>query len=144
MNTLKRFRQRILFPVILVASLIITYSCKKNETVVPPVPPQTEPVFTLDHIFISVGGKDYIQFITRCTSETVKLDTVTITDPGNNRITYEYYSDTSDYQVFCKNEPFTFPEDFPRKSGIWRFTYIGQRYNDNSDFTSIVTDTIAE
>jgi hypothetical protein len=130
--------------VILGVTLIFTDGCKKDESVVPPVLPQTGPVFTLDHIFISVGGKDYIQFITSCTSETVKLDTVTITDPGNTSVTYQYSTDTCDYQIFCKNESFTFPEDFPRKSGIWRFTYIGQRYNDNSDFTSNVNDTIAE
>jgi len=143
MNRFQRIRQCILFPMLLVAILIFTDGCKKTETVEPPVPPQTTPVFTLDHIFISVGGKDYIQFVTRCTSESVKLDTATITDPVNIRFLYEYYSDTADYQIFCKNESFTFPEDFLKQPGIWKFTFIGQRYKDNSDFTSIVNDTIA-
>jgi hypothetical protein len=90
-----------------------------------------------------VGGKDYIQFVTCCTSETVKLDTARITDPENNRFSYEYYSDTTDYLIFYKNESFTFPEDFPKLPGIWKFTFIGQRYKNNSDFTSVVNDTIA-
>jgi hypothetical protein len=143
MNTFIGIRQCILFPMILVAIFIFTDGCKKEDTISPPVPPQTTPVFTVDHIFISVGGKDYIQFVTRCTSESVKLDTARITDPQNNRFYYEYYSDTTDYQVFCKDESFTFPEDFLKQPGIWKFTFIGQRYKDNSDFTSVVNDTIA-
>jgi hypothetical protein len=143
MNTLRRIIQCIFFPMILVAFLIFTDGCKKRETVAPPIPPPTVPVFTLDHIFISVGGKDYIQFVTRCASETVKLDTARITDPLNNRFYYEYYSDTTDYQIFFKDESFTFPEDFLKQPGIWKFTFIGQRYKDNSDFISFVNDTIA-
>lgn len=143
MNRFQRIGQCIFFPIILVVFLFLSNACRKSETVAPPIPPQTTPVFTLDHIFISVGGKDYIQFVTRCTSESVKLDTAIITDPVNIRFLYEYYSDTADYQVFCKNESFTFPEDFLKQPGIWKFTFIGQRYKDNSDFTSIVNDTIA-
>ena len=142
MNPFRRIRRAILFPMVFVAFLIFTDGCKKTETVAPPVPQQTNPVFTLDHIIISVGGKDYIQFVTRCTSESVKLDTARIIDPGNNRFYYEYYSDTTDYQIFCKDESFTFPEDFPKQPGIWKFTFIGQRYSDNSDFTTVVNDTI--
>jgi hypothetical protein len=127
---------------ILPVFFILTNNCKKDETTVPADSPPTNPVFTINHIFISVGGKDYIQFVTCCTSENVKLDTATITDPGINRYSYEYYSDTSDYQIFCKNESFTFPEDFPKQTGIWKFTFMGQRYKDNSDFTSVVIDTI--
>ena len=144
MNTFRGIRQYILFPMILATILIFTIGCKKTETVAPPVPQETNPVFTLDHIIISVGGKDYIQFVTRCTSETVKLDTARIIDPGNNRFYYEYYSDTTDYQIFCKDEPFTFPEDFLKQTGIWKFTFVGQRYKDDSDFTSVVNDTIAD
>ena len=143
MKNFRRICQCTIFPMIIVAFLIFTGGCKKTETTEPPVTPQTTPVFIVDHIFISVGGKDYIQFITRCASETVKLDTARITDPLNNRFYYEYYSDTTDYQIFCKDESFTFPEDFLKQSGIWKFTFIGQRYKDNSDFTSIVNDTIA-
>lgn len=144
MITFREIRQCILLPVVLAVFIIFTDGCKKTETIVPSVPPPTTPVFTLNHVFISVGGKDYIQFVTRCTSETVKLDTAKITDPENNRFFYEYYSDTTDYLIFCKNESFTFPEDFPRQPGIWKFTFIGQRYKDSSDFTSIVNDTIAK
>ena len=143
MNPLSNIRQCILFPIIPVAFFIFTFGCRKTETVAPPVPPQTTPVFTVDHIFISVGGKDYIQFVTRCTSETIKLDTARIIDPVNNRFYYEYYSDTTEYQIFCKDESFTFPEDYLKQPGIWKFTFIGQRYKDNTDFESIVNDTIA-
>ena len=142
MNSIQRILKYILHPMMWIAFLLLTDSCKKSETTEPPVPPQTTPVFIVDHIFISVGGKDYIQFITRCSSETVKLDTARIIDPGNNRFYYEYYSDTTDYQIFCKDEPFTFPEDFLKQPGIWKFTFIGKRYKDNSDFTTMVNDTI--
>jgi hypothetical protein len=142
MNTFQGYRKCILYPVILVSLLICSGGCKKKETETPSAPPQTIPVFILDHVIISVGGKDYIQFVTHCTSETVKLDTTKISDPQNNRFYYEYYSDTTDYQIFYKDESFTFPEDFPKQPGIWRFTFIGQRYSDNSDFTSTVNDTI--
>jgi hypothetical protein len=127
---------------ILSVFFILTNNCKKDETNAPAVSPPTNPVFTINHIFIYVGGKDYIQFVSCCTSESVKLDTATITDPGINRYYYEYYSDTADYQIFRKDESFTFPEDFPKQTGIWKFTFIGQRYKDNSDFTSVVFDTI--
>lgn len=123
---------------------IFTNNCKKDETTAPVVPQPTKPVFTINHIFITVGGKDYIQFVTCCTSESIKLDTATIIDPGVNRYSYEYYSDTADYQIFCKNESFTFPEDFLKQAGTWKFTFIGQRYKDNSDFVSVVYDTIAK
>jgi hypothetical protein len=144
MKTYPGFFQRILLPFVLACSLFFADGCKKDEAITQEVPQKTIPVFKIDHIFINVGGKDYIQFVTRCTSETVKLDTVTITDPGNKRVLYEYYSDTSDYQIFYKDESFTFPEDFTRQPGIWKFTYIGQRYTDNSDFNTIVNDTIDE
>jgi hypothetical protein len=142
MNIFQGYRKCIVYPVILLSLLVFSESCKKTETETPIIPPQTTPVFALDHIFISVGGKDYIQFVTRCTSETVKLDTAGITDPLNNLFYYEYYSDTTDYQIFCKDESFTFPEDFLKQPGIWKFTFIGKRYSDNSDFTSTVNDTI--
>jgi hypothetical protein len=97
----------------------------------------------MDHIYIPVGGKEYIQFVTRCTSENIKLATATIMDPDSNQFSCEYYSDSTDYLIFLKNEAFTFPEDFIKKSGIWKFTFIGQRFKDNSDFSSFVNDTIA-
>lgn len=143
MNTFREIRQCTLSLILLAVFLIFTDSCKKAETLTPVVPPQTTPVFAINHIFISVGGKDYIQFVTECTSESVKLATATITDPGINRFSYEYYTDTTDYQIFCKNESFTFPEDFSKQPGIWKFTFVGQRYKDDSDFTSVVNDTIA-
>jgi len=142
MNTFRKIRQSTLSLMILSVFLILTNNCKKDETTAPAVSLPTNPVFTINHIFISVGGKDYIQFVTCCSSESIKLDTATITDPGTNRYSYEYYSDTADYQIFCKNESFTFPEDFPKQTGIWKFTFLGQRYKDNSDFTSVVIDTI--
>ena len=143
MSMFREIRHFILFLMIFAAFLIFADGCKKTETITPSIPPQTSPVFTMNHIFISVGGKDYIQFVTRCTSETIKLDTARITDPGKKWFFYEYYSDTTDYLIFLKNESFTFPEDFPRQPGIWKFTFIGQRYKDNSYFTSVVNDTIA-
>ena len=143
MNTFRRIHKCILLLSLLVIFIILTDGCKKTETVESPVPPQTPPIFTIDHIFISVGGKDYLQFVTRCTSESVKLASAVIDDPGKNRFSYEYFSDTTDYQVFCKNETFTFPEDFLKQPGIWKFTFTGQRYTDNSDFTSVVNDSIA-
>ena len=142
MNSLRELRQCTKFLLLIAAVLLTTNGCKKDETTAPVIPAQTTPVFTINHIFISVGGKDYIQFVTCCTSESVKLDTATITDPGIKRYSYEYYSDTADYQIFRKNESFTFPEDFPKQTGIWKFTFTGQRYNDNTDFTSVVNDTI--
>jgi hypothetical protein len=137
------FLQSILLPLFLATCLISAGGCKKEETITTESTKKTLPVFKIVHTYINVGGNDYIQFVTCCTSETVKLDTVTITDPVNKRVVYEYFSDTSDYQIFCKDESFTFPEDFPRQPGIWKFTYVGQRYNDNSDFSAVVNDTIA-
>ncbi len=142
-NYFRRILQFILLPGLLFALLVCIEGCKKNEPVVNDTPPPTAPVFTLDHTFIPVGGKEYIQFVTRCTSENIKLATATITDPDSIQFSYDYYSDTTDYLIFLKNESFTFPEDFPKKSGIWKFTFIGQRFKDNSDFTSNVNDTIS-
>lgn len=144
MNPIRRVRLCSYFATVLVSIFILSNSCKKTEPAVPPVLPPSTPVFTLDHISISVGGKDYIQFVTRCTSETVKLAAAIITDPGNKRYSYEYYSDTTDYQIFYKNESFTFPEDFLRQPGLWKCTFSGQRYQDDSDFTSIVNDSISD
>jgi hypothetical protein len=131
-----------MFPIILVALIISIDGCKKSETATPITPTPTSPVFSIDHTFISVGGKNYIQFVSCCTSEAIKLTNATITDPGKQRFSYDYYSDTTDYLVFCKNESFTFPEDFSDLTGIWTFTFTGQRYSDNSAFTSQVNDTI--
>jgi hypothetical protein len=143
MSTSWKIHQYIVFLTTL-SLIIFSGGCKKAETVTPEIPKQTPPVFSIDHIFISVGGKDYIQFVTRCTTESVDLTSATITDPGNERFSYEYYSDTSDYQIFCKDESFTFPEDFPRQAGVWKFTFTGQLYKDSTDFISTVNDTIVQ
>ena len=143
MRNFRGILQFILLPGLLIALLICIEGCKKNESVVNDTPSPTAPVFTLEHLDIPVGGKKYIQFVTRCTSENIKLASATITDPDSNKVSYDYYSDTTDYLIFLKNESFTFPEDFAKKSGIWKFTFTGRRYKDNSDFTSLANDTIA-
>jgi hypothetical protein len=141
-KTVKICLQGLSLALILIA-LFFTGGCTKNETVTPVIQQQPLPVFKMEHSYISVGGKDYIQFLASCTSDNIKLFKATINDPGNKRSSFDYFSDTTDYQVLCKNESFTFPEDFPKQSGIWKFTFTGQRYKDNSDFISILNDTIA-
>ena len=143
MHKFRGILQFILLLGLLVALLIYFEGCKKKESVINETPSPIAPVFAMDHTYIPVGGKEYIQFVTRCTSENIKLSAATITNPDSNQFSYDYYSDTTDYLIFLKNESFTFPEDFAKKSGIWKFTFIGRRYKDNSDFTSLANDTIA-
>jgi hypothetical protein len=138
----RHIRFSILLPVLVAIILMAGGGCKKKETATPPVQETEGPVFKVTHSVIPVGGKEYVQFVTRCTSEAVKLENAAIFDPGAKRISYDYFTDTTAYQVFLKNEEFTFPEDFSLQKGIWTFTYKGMRFKDDTEFIVDVKDTI--
>ena len=135
----------VIFSIYLSFSLLfLILACKKEEVVVIPPTPPSAPVFLINHTIINIGGNEYLQFVCRCHTDCIDLSTVNISNPAKQKWVYYYYSDSTDYMPFIKEESFTFPEDYKKVPGIWSFNFIGKRAIDSTSFSSTVNDTIPQ
>jgi hypothetical protein len=133
------FHKHLLIPVFcilffMVAGPIVFSSCSKksgDEILV------SNPVFVVAYTTYTVSTVEYLALDCSCTTDGFFLQQVTIVDPALKQTIY--YGEGKEY---AKNEHFTFPEDFVKINGLWKFTFTGTRAGDHTVFSSLTSVSV--
>lgn len=94
-------------------------------------------VFAMEYYSFNLSGVDYVRFIFENKTAAVKIKTLVLLSPGGQ--TYTYNGDDTVIAVGQKEE---LPDDFPKVTGTWKFTFSGTVSSSGTAYTSVATCTV--
>jgi hypothetical protein len=123
--------------IILLAVFVIITGCKKKSD------DPGVPSFTVTYSTVTLqGGGDGCQFFAKCTNQAVDMEKVTITDPANFVLTYDYSAGS-----FTENELFPMQENdvaYLKQAGTWNFNLVGNSTSGGAAFAVDVALTVSK
>ena len=121
-------------------ALVISNSCKDDNSTDPPTTQVPVFIVTADSVMLQGGGEG-LQFFGKCTNQDVKMTKVTVISPSSvQNLTYLLNGNS-----FVKNTPFDMQDSntaYNKELGTWNFTFVGNRTADNSSFSVNATLSI--
>jgi hypothetical protein len=120
---MKKSKLFYLVGVILLSTLMVFSSCKKDEDEPAPTPTPTpyQPVFSPTYLVVNNGGTEMLDFYITCVTDDWEMIKTIVTWPGG--LGSETY--TGNGQIVTSGSPFTFSNYFPKLGGTWSFSITG-------------------